>query len=91
MREALEEFLEKSKLRLKIKRCQTREGDEEENCSRQWEQHVQRLIGKKASVRFINILSSLKSLDSGWVSFRPEFFLWPRRRPGLRELQWVFM
>ena len=45
MREALEKFLEKSKLRLKIKRCQTREGDEEENCSRQWEQHVQRLRG----------------------------------------------
>lgn len=75
MREALEEFLEKSKLRLKMKRCQTREGDDEENCSRQWEQHVQRLIGKKASVRFINILSSLKSLDSGGASFRPEVFL----------------
>ena len=43
-------FLKKSKRRLKIKGCQTREGDEEENCSRQWEQHVQRLRGKKVSV-----------------------------------------
>ena len=34
-------------------------------------------LGKKASVRFINILSSLKSLDSGWANFRPEVFLWP--------------
>lgn len=44
-------------------------------------------LGKKASVGFINILSSLKSLDSGWANFRPEVFLWPMRTPGLRESQ----
>lgn len=52
------------------------------------ESHVQRLRGQKVSVRFINMCNSLKSLDPGWAwaNFRPEIFLLPMRRLGLRVL-----